>query len=126
MGYKTDDLVPLLEIYAYEHQRDVGAPTGVVDSLLEAGIPADTIVRILDEMFWRDEVPFQGAARRRLIRDTTYASQRWFTRAVRKGGEAVLKKDFVKGVLEGLARVSTDPEKSHIVGVLDEIRRRFG
>jgi nuclear pore complex protein Nup155 len=95
--------------------------------LLEAGIPADTIVRILDEMYWRDEVPFQGSARRRLVRDATYAAERWFTLAVRKGGEAILKKDFVKGVLEGLARATGDSnDKARIMGVLDEIRRRLG
>ncbi|KAG0137742.1 hypothetical protein HOY82DRAFT_647061 [Tuber indicum] len=102
----TDDLVQLREIYANEHQSTVGAPTWVVDCLLEAGIPAEIILRILDEMYWRDKVPFQGTVGRRLVSDMAYVAEKWLTHAVRRGGEALAKKEFVRGGLTGLSSIT--------------------
>ncbi|KAG0137775.1 hypothetical protein HOY82DRAFT_647199 [Tuber indicum] len=90
------DLVQLLEIYANEHQSNVSAPTWVVDHLLEAGIPAELMLRILDEMYCRDKVPFQGTVRRRLVRDTAYVAEWWFTHAVLRGGGSA----FQEGICE--------------------------
>ncbi|KAL7276341.1 hypothetical protein RUND412_000680 [Rhizina undulata] len=129
--FPPSDLVPLLEAYAYEHQRDVGPPTWVVDALLDAGIPHETLVRILDDMFYRDEVPFRGTARRRLIRDVIYVIERWVQSAVRvgRGGalEGGFKKEFVEGVLQGYGRVAGDSvDRDRLIWVLEEVRRRFG
>lgn len=124
--FPPNDLVPLLEIYAYENQRDVGPPTWVVDTLLDAGIVHETLLRILDEMFWRDEVPFKGTARRRLVRDAVYVVEKWFASAVRRGGEG-LRTEMVKGVLVGFAGAIPDGgDKERIIRVVEEITKRFG
>ncbi|KAH0608129.1 uncharacterized protein H6S33_002181 [Morchella sextelata] len=125
--FPPNDLVPLLEIYAYENQRDVGPPTWVVDTLSEAGIANETILRILDEMFWRDEVPFKGTARRRLVRDAVFVAEKWFAAAVRRGGEAALKTEMVKNVLHQFAQAIPDgTDKERIVRLIEEITKRLG
>lgn len=81
-------MVPLLETYALEKQRDIGPPTWVVDTLLEAGVQPEVLLRILDDMFWRNEIPFQGPARRKLIRDAVFVAEKWFYASL-KGGRGV-------------------------------------
>lgn len=126
--FPPNDLVPLLEIYAYENQRDVGPPTWVVDTLCDSGILPETILRILDEMFWRDEIPFKGTSRRRLVKDAAYVVEKWFAAAVRKGGESGLRTDMVKSTLTGFLSSIPDasPEKERIMTLVADIEKRMG
>lgn len=126
--FPPNDLVPLLEIYAYENQRDVGPPTWVVDTLCEAGILPETILRILDEMFWRDEIPFKGTSRRRLVRDAVYVVEKWFAAAVRKGAEKGMRTERVKGTLVGFLGAIPDTwaDKERIMNLVAEIEKRMG
>ncbi|KAI5788369.1 Non-repetitive/WGA-negative nucleoporin C-terminal-domain-containing protein [Geopyxis carbonaria] len=97
--FPPSDLVPLLETYALEQQRDIGPAGWVVDTLLEAGIAEETLLRVLEEMFWRDEVPFSGNARRRLLADATLVVEKWWNKVVRRGG---LSDGFSSGAVHGV------------------------
>lgn len=125
--FPPNDLVTLLEIYAYENQRDVGPPNWVVDALCDSGILPETILRILDEMFWRDEIPFQGTSRRRLVRDAAYVVEKWLAAAMRKGDKG-MRTDMVKSTLVGFLSATSDTwsEKERILVLVADIEKRMG
>lgn len=84
--FPISDLVPMLEKYAFEYQRGVGPATWVVDIFLDLQVPHETILRVLEAMFYNDEAPFQGRNRRYIGNDMLYLVQRWFHDSGRGGG----------------------------------------
>jgi len=84
----------MLEKYAFEYQRDVGPPHWVMDTFIDVGVPFETLLSILESMFYNDEAPFQGPRNRRVIaHDMIYVIQRWYEDGIRSntkvfGGEA--------------------------------------
>lgn len=123
--FPPTDLVPLLEIYAYEHQRDTGPHGWVVDAFIEAGIQEETLLRVLEEMFWRDEVPFRGAARKRLLGDAVYVAEKWWTNVVKRTGGQGFRADSVGQSLKGMAAsIPRGLEAERIERLLADVRRR--
>ena len=123
--FPPTDLVPLLEIYAYEHQRDTGPHGWVVDAFIEAGIQEETLLRVLEEMFWRDEVPFRGAARKRLLGDAVYVAEKWWTNVVKRTGGQGFRADSVSQSLKGMAAsIPRGLEAERIERLLADVRRR--
>ena len=123
--FPPTDLIPLLENYAYEQQKDLGPPGWVVDTFLEAGVTEETILRVLEEMFWRDEVPFAGATRRRLLTDAVYVAQKWWTKVVRRGGGQGFDAKVVGGALRSM--VSSLPrgrDTDNVDVLLADVARR--
>lgn len=85
-------LIPMLERYAFEHQRGVGSPTWVMDLFIEIGVPFETLVSVLEAMFYNNEAPFEGKNRRVIAKDMLYAIQNWYQQCARSnqhlfGGE---------------------------------------
>ncbi len=78
--------MPLLEKYAFEHQRGVGPPTWVIDTFLDLQVPHESILPVLEAMFYNDEAPFQGRNRRFIANDMLYLIQRWYQDSGRSGG----------------------------------------
>ncbi|KAI9368699.1 Non-repetitive/WGA-negative nucleoporin C-terminal-domain-containing protein [Aspergillus egyptiacus] len=79
-------LLPMLERYSLEHQRNVGPPTWVVDTFFDLGVAHETIYSVLESMYYTDEAPFHGANRRYIARDLLYTIEHWFHDTVRLGG----------------------------------------
>lgn len=102
------DMVPLLEKYAYEQQRDVGPPGWAVAALVDAGVNQDTILRVLEDMFWREETPFTGAARKRLFNDACATVESWWQGAMRKGGAEGFSVEATQGVLRTMLNALTN------------------
>ncbi|KAF8460382.1 Non-repetitive/WGA-negative nucleoporin C-terminal-domain-containing protein [Kalaharituber pfeilii] len=133
--FPPTELVPLLEVYALEKQRDIGPPTWVVDSLLDAGVSPEVLLRILDDIFWRNDVPFQHNARKRLVRDAVFVSEKWFSASL-KGGRsfagsniagAGFKPDVVVAMLDAYVKsgVELGTERQRLDRLVNEIRRRY-
>jgi nuclear pore complex protein Nup155 len=76
-------LIPMLERYAFEHQRGVGSPTWVTDLFIEIGVPFETIVSVLEGMFYNNEAPFEGNNRRIIASHMFYVIQNWYQQCVR-------------------------------------------
>lgn len=134
--FQTADLVPLLEKYTYIMQRDVGPPSWVVDTLLDAGVSHDVLLRILDDMFWRNEVPFEGNSRRRLVRDAVFTADKWFSESLKGrtfgGARATIgsgfKPEAVAQLLEAYLRsgVEFGPEiKLKLERLVNDIKRKY-
>lgn len=129
----TDELVPLLEKYALEQQANLGPPTWVMDSLLAAGVTPEVLMRILDDMYWRNEVPLHGSARKVLIRDSIFVADKWFTQSMRSGrgfgaADRRFKPEMVMDLLMGYARDGLAPgeERERLERLVAEIKKRFG
>ena len=81
------DLIPLLERYAYEFQRNVGPKTWVIDIFLDLRVPYDSIFPVLEGMWFEEQAPFRGKAKAVVARDLVYVAQRWFHDSLRAAGE---------------------------------------
>jgi nuclear pore complex protein Nup155 len=80
------ELVPMLERYSLEFQRNVGPPTWVVDLFLDLGVAHDALYAVLESMYYTDEAPFHGTNRRYIAQDLLYLLTGWFQETVRLGG----------------------------------------
>lgn len=81
--FAVNIVVPILEKYAFENQRDVGPPTWTMDLLIDVGLPYESILQILESMFYNDEQPFHGNNRRVIANHMVYLIKRWFEHCVR-------------------------------------------
>ena len=91
--FPIPDILLLLERYAFEFQNGVGPETWVIDTLLDVGVPYESIFPVLEGMFYNDEAPFQGRNRRYIAADIVYVVKLWFQDSLRGklgilGGEA--------------------------------------
>lgn len=72
-------IIPLLEKYAFERQHNVGSPTWVMDLLLSIGLAHESIIQVLESMFYNDvEPPFNGQNRIILANHMVYVTRLWF------------------------------------------------
>lgn len=121
-------LIPALESYAVEKCAD-SPPNWIVDTLIEAGISHDMALRILEEMYYRDELPFQGANRKKIVRDAIYVAEKWFATAARTGrGLGSFRAEWVIETLEKFKMEggrSGWGERENIDRLLADIRRRL-
>ncbi len=77
----------MLERYAFEYQNGVGPETWVVDTLVDIGVPYESLFPVLEGMFYNDEAPFQGRNRRYVANDIIYVVKLWFQDSSRGGGK---------------------------------------
>ncbi|KAJ6010403.1 hypothetical protein N7451_001815 [Penicillium sp. IBT 35674x] len=84
--FPVRELVPLLERYSLEHQRQVGPEHWIVDLFLDLGVAHESIYAVLEAMYYTDEAPFQGAYRRFIATDLLYLLEGWFHETMRLGG----------------------------------------
>lgn len=93
--------------YSYEYQRSIGPPTWVSDIFLDLSVPHETLVSILEAMFYNDEVPFRGRNRRFIVVDMLHVLQKWYAESAQTGGRvfgseenALAVGDLLREVLE--------------------------
>lgn len=84
--FPVQTLVPLLEQYSLERQRQVALNHWIVDLFLDLGVAHQSIYSVLEAMYYTDAVPFSGANRRFLANDMLYLLEKWFQETGRIGG----------------------------------------
>ena len=77
----------MLERYAVEFQNGVGPETWVMDTLIDVGVPFESLYSVLETMFYNDEAPFQGKNRRYIANDIVYVIRLWSQNRNRGAGE---------------------------------------
>lgn len=101
------ELIPLIEKYALEYPDNVASRNWVPELFIDIAIPYETIVPILEDMFFAAEVPFSGNHKMVLARHLVYVASRWLDDCVRgnkpifgsrDGGQAMV------AILESLER----------------------
>ncbi|KAI9756653.1 MAG: hypothetical protein M4579_003742 [Chaenotheca gracillima] len=116
-------LLPMLERYAYENQRDVGPPAWVIDTFLDIHVPYESLLSVLEGMFYNDEAPFRGRNRRVIGNDILYLCQKWFSESLRSGGRAFGDEGTAAAVSQTLQVVGQndmDPAKQQELWTLRE------
>lgn len=88
VAFPVKTLLPMLERYRLEHQKNDGPPTWVVDLFLELQVEPEVLYTVLESLFYNDEVPFHGANRKFIGNDLAYLISRWFNETSRLGGAA--------------------------------------
>jgi len=82
-------LLPMLERYALEFQRGVGPATWVVDIFLDLEVTPETLLPVLEQLYYANEQPFQGKNRKVIAGDLVYLLGRWFRESERSGERIV-------------------------------------
>ncbi|KAL4865547.1 hypothetical protein BDV12DRAFT_148286 [Aspergillus spectabilis] len=118
-------LIPMLERYALEHQRNVGPPTWVIDTFFDLGVAHETIYSVLESMYYTDEAPFHGANRRIIARDLLYTIEHWFHDTVRLGGVVFGSDVIAERVVEMLVLLQQGGISAEQMAVAHELRARI-
>ena len=95
-------LLPLIERYSYENQRHVGPSSWVIDIFLSLSIPYESLVSVLETMFYNDEVPFRGKNRRYIASDLLVVVERWVRESAQSGGTLLGSEDAALSVSQTL------------------------
>jgi len=99
-------LLPLLLRYSYEFQRNTSPPTWISTLFLDLSVPHETLMSILEAMFYNDEVPFRGRNRKYIVPDLLNIVQRWMTESAQTGGRMFGSEENTVAVSELLRDVS--------------------
>ncbi|KAL5001002.1 Non-repetitive/WGA-negative nucleoporin C-terminal-domain-containing protein [Aspergillus recurvatus] len=118
-------LLPMLERYALEHQRNVGPPTWVIDTFFDLGVPHETIYSVLESMYYTDEAPFHGSNRKIIARDLLYTIEHWFHDTVRLGGVVFGSDLIAERVEEMLTLLQQGGISAEQMAVAHELRARI-
>ncbi|KAL4790691.1 Non-repetitive/WGA-negative nucleoporin C-terminal-domain-containing protein [Aspergillus venezuelensis] len=118
-------LLPMLERYALEHQRNVGPKTWVVDTFFDLGVPHETIYSVLEGMYYTDEAPFHGANRKIIARDLLYTIEHWFHDTVRLGGVVFGSDIIAERILEMLVLLQQGGISGEQMAIAMELRARI-
>jgi nuclear pore complex protein Nup155 len=79
-------LLPVLEKYAHDCPRDNRpGESWAVDLFLDLEIPHETLLPILEMIYFGNEHPFQGAKRRQIAGKMVYLIDRWLEASERNG-----------------------------------------
>ena len=116
-------LLPMLEKYAFEYQRNVGPPTWIIDIFLYLQVPYERLFSVLEAMIYNNEVPFHGSNRRVLANDLVYLIQKWFQETARAGGPLFDSAELalqVDEVLILILQLGGDDQRSQTCRVLRE------
>lgn len=71
-------LLPMLEKYAFEHQRGIAPRQWAVEVFEKLQVPNEKIYAVLEAMFYNNEAPFHGPNRRLIANDIVWVAVHWF------------------------------------------------
>lgn len=120
-------LIPLIERYALEHQREVGADRWVPDLLIAVGFPYDASIRILQQLWYGNVAPFTGAGNRVLASHIVYMVERWFEDCLGRNERVFGGEDVAREIVGLLSAVGGTPGLGQAERTkLEELKRRVG
>jgi nuclear pore complex protein Nup155 len=108
-------LIPMLLRYSYEYQRTTAPPTWISDLFLDLSIPHETLVSVLEAMYYNDEVPFKGRNRRYIAAEMVNVITKWYQESAQTGGKlfgseenALAVGEMLREVVEGGSGLSEE------------------
>lgn len=93
------EIIPLVERYAFEFQRNVAPANWVPDLFISIGTPFEVIVPILEDMFYSAEAPFTGQHRMVLANHLVYVVQKWAEDCARENKPLFGGRDGAEGIV---------------------------
>lgn len=118
------EIIPLVERYAFQNQRNIGSPNWVPSLFIDVGIAYETIIPILEDMFYSAEVPFSGSNRVVLANHLVYVAERWLSDCIRGNRPVYGSKEGADGMIGVLGVLEANGLRGGEVDVVREIRRR--
>lgn len=120
-------LIPLVETYAAEHEHP-GPLNWVPDLFLSVSFDPDTIINILEGMFYNEVNPFVGPNRIVLANHIVYVAEQWYEDCLRHnkrvfGGE--VQKDVIGQLLADLSAAAYRDDPVGRQRIM-ELRKRIG
>jgi nuclear pore complex protein Nup155 len=100
--FPIEVVIPMVERYSFEYQRDVGPKTWVVDLFIDVGIPHANILSVLEAMFYNDEAPFQGNNRKIIGSEMFTVIKKWYAFCRSSNQSSFGGADAANGVIEML------------------------
>jgi nuclear pore complex protein Nup155 len=99
-------LIPLIEKYALEFQQGLGPRTWVPDLFVDVGFPYETIISILQGMWYNNIAPFTGRRKGILAEHIIYICQLWYEDCVRTNTRLFGGDDNAQEIADLLALLS--------------------
>ena len=127
--FSPNMLIPLIEKYALEQQRNVGPDTWVPDLFIDVGFPFESIVTVLQQIWFGNVSPFVGAGKRSISAHIVYVLNTWYESCISSnqrifGGDENAQE--VGDLLGLLADGGLDPKERDLVSDLKrKILRSF-
>lgn len=112
--FPPEDLLPMLETYAMEKAQDTMATSWVPQTFLDAGVNPELLLKILDGMFYRDEVPFKGQNRKPLVRDAVYVADKWYRTSLKKRNKG--------GLFGGIDQAEGGFKRQYVITTLESFK----
>jgi nuclear pore complex protein Nup155 len=84
--FPVDILLPMLEKYSAEPQRNFAPPNWVVDLFSKLQVPEEKLFDVLEAMFYMNESPFAGPGRKVISADLIWVIQHWLQDSIKGGG----------------------------------------
>lgn len=81
--FSPEIVIPLLEKYCLEDQKDVGPPTWVMDLFIDIEVGYERIVQELEKMIHNPVAPFDGRNSKYIKRDMLYVIGQWYNHCIR-------------------------------------------
>lgn len=76
----------MLETYALERQRGVAPPTWAIDTFLALDVPFESLLPVLETLFYNEQPPFTGRNLRAIADDILLVVERWLEDGMRGTG----------------------------------------
>jgi nuclear pore complex protein Nup155 len=109
--FPINTLLPLLEAYAYEPRAQRPPETWALDIMLDLEIPCETLLPVLESMFYSNIQPFTGSRKKKLAEKMVYVVRRWFEDSERSGERVLFGSEenasMVQDCLASLGRDSS-------------------
>lgn len=121
-------LIPLLERYAIEHQNGVGPEFWLPDLFMEVNFAYETIVQILQAMWYSNIAPFTGRRKQVLAAHLLYVLEQWFLDCERNNNRLFGSDENAQDIselLEALATGGTNDLRQQDIEKCAELRRRI-
>lgn len=118
--FPVRELLPILERYSLEHQRQEGSAHWVIDLFLELGVAFESLYAVLEAMYYTDEAPFQGSNRRYIASDLVYLLHGWFQDSAQLGGIVFGSEAAAERVSETLLLMQQEPHNTDSVREMSE------
>ena len=120
-------LIPLLERYGIEHQNGVGPEFWLPDLFIEVDFAYETIVQILQAMWYSNIAPFTGRRKQILAAHLLYVLEQWFLDCERNNNRLFGSDENAQDISQLLEALAAGGEalRAQDVEKCAELRRRI-
>jgi nuclear pore complex protein Nup155 len=120
-------LIPLFERYAIEHQNGVGPEFWLPDLFMEVDFAYETIVQVLQSMWYSNIAPFTGRRKQVLAAHLLYVLEQWFLDCERNNNRLFGSEENAQDISQLLEALAAGGEalRQQDVEKCAELRRRI-